>query len=152
MSANYTPIIKTVDLTSLDYPIRVTIDKKKDDDTWWWKYEPYVPTILKDPKSSIAFITNKFENRFFAYLFIQSFFTIYMYNKLDFDDPIHFYVDDDNNSFYYFINYGEYLNIPLLVKNENLKIILTVFNKMPALKIQSGKQQQHGRGTKRIRT
>lgn len=142
---SYVPLIKTIDLTTLEKPIKLTVDKKTpNDDHLWWKYVSYIPTIIMDPRTAVSVITEKFENPFMAYLFSHTFFTIYMYNKLDFDDPLKFYVEEETNSFYYFINQGEILYIPLLIKHKNLKVILTQFNNLPVLKIQTQNVERHG--------
>jgi hypothetical protein len=149
----FVPLIKTVDLTKLDKPIKLTIDKKDatKDGPLWWKYVPFIPSIVMDPRTAVSVVSEEFDSPFMAYLFSQTFFTIYMYNKLDFDDPLKFYVETDSNSFYYFINQGEIIYIPLLLKNENLSVILTKFNDLPALKIQCKPQTNNGNSNKKRR-
>lgn len=141
---NFVPLIRSVNLLELEKPIKLTIDTKGDSGPLWWKYTPFIPTIQMDPRTAVSIDLDKFDNRFMAYLFSQTFFTIYMYNKMDFDDPLKFYVDDDTNSFYYFINKGEILYIPLLTKHDDLNVTLTHFNELPVLKIQVSKQTPNG--------
>ena len=146
----YVPLIKSVDLKNLERPIKLTVDKKDDKGPLWWKYTSFVPSIVMDPRTAVTVITEKFDNPFMAYLFSQTFFTIYMYNKLDFDDPLKFYIEEESNSFYYFINRGEVLYIPLLLKHDALNVTLTQFNDLPVLKIQCIKQQtQNGVGKRK---
>ena len=141
---NYVPLIRSINLLELDKPIKLTISKRGDKGPLWWKYTPFVPSIQMDPRTAVSVVTEKFDNPFMAYLFSQTFFTIYMYNKMDFDDPLKFYVDDDTNSFYYFMCEGEILYIPLLTKHDDLNVSLTSYNDLPVLKIQVSHQTHNG--------
>jgi hypothetical protein len=152
---NFVPLIKSINLLELDKPIKLTIDSKSEGGVLWWKYTPFIPKIQMDPRNGVSVVLNHFDNPFMAYLFSQTFFTIYMYNKMDFDNPLKFYVESETNSFYYFINQGEILYIPLLIKHNDLNVLLTHFNELPVLKIQVTKQipnyngKRHGKKRKR---
>lgn len=130
----YLPYIKVLNLLDLEFPIKVAISRRGGE-SLWWKYAPCIPTILLDPRASVSVVNESFPDRFLSYLFSQTFFTIYMYNKLHLNDPLKFFIDGDNHSFYYFFSEDEVLTIPLLTKHPSLTVILTQFDSQPVLKI-----------------
>jgi hypothetical protein len=133
-TVQYMPCIKVLNLVDIEYPVKLAISKRGGH-SLWWKYAPCIPTIVMDPRTSVSVLNEVFMDRFSAYLFSQTFFNIYMYNKLSFDDPLKFYVDEDHYSFYYFLSEGEVITIPLLRQHPLLVVMLTRFDDRPVIKI-----------------
>lgn len=137
----YLPCIRVINLLELDTPIKVTLSSRDDDTKMWWKFAPCIPSLVMDPRSSVTIVGTPYpEDRFKTYLLSQTFFTIYMYNKLSLDDPLKYYIDDDGFTFYYFIAYGEVLAIPLLMRHPMLNVLLSNFDHRPVLKISVNNQ------------
>lgn len=135
---SFTPYIKVINLLEFDVPIIVTVTKR-DDDKLWWKYTPSIPSIRMDPRSSVAFMGGVVGDRFAEYLFSQTFFTLYMYNNLSLNNPLKYYIDEENFEFYYFIDLDEVITIPLLYRDKRglIGVTLTRFDDQPTLKIKA---------------
>lgn len=133
----YLPSIKVIDLLQITHPLKITVTTKDNDinGPLWWKFAPCIPHLNTDPKVAVSILPDYIGDRYLAYIFSQTFYTIFMYNNLVLDNPLRYYVDNQDGSFYYFIAKDEILIIPLLYRSPFLSVMFTKYNDNPALKI-----------------
>lgn len=129
----YLPIIKVLDMSTIDIPKRITI-LRRDNGKLWWKYTDAIPTIQHN-LSKIHISSSRISDRYESYKFTQCLFNLLLYNNLQLDRPQKFKIDelcDNTISFTYFIDEEEIISIPIMPQHSH-SLKFTLFDNYPVL-------------------
>lgn len=137
MTVDYIPLIKVFDVSKIDVPKKVTVNRRSDGKLWWM-YADTAPT-MKNNFSKIKISIGGIDDKYETYKFSQNLYNLFIYNNLDLETPQKFIFNSENNmnTFIYFIDEDEVIIIPKLPDHGQMLKFTLFENKFPILKLQS---------------
>lgn len=136
MTIHFIPVIKVFDVGTISIPQKVTVTLKMDGKLWW-KHTNTIPSIIQNT-NDIKIHETGIVDRMTAYRFSQCIINLLIYNRLMLDKPQKFIftVENNMNTFIYFIDEDEVITIPILPPHKQILKFTLFENKYPILKLQ----------------
>lgn len=134
MPISFLPVIKVLDVSDVELPIKVTATRRSDGNLWW-KHTPAVPRVMHK-YSEVQIASYSIQDRMNAYQFSQTLFNLLLFNTLQLHRPqkFTFTVENDAIQFTYYVDEDEVIFIPRLPRNGQL-LRFTLVENFPVLKL-----------------